>query len=240
MPTLKTAVETVSIQLNDQEKGFEYTRWPLTQLIEYANEALIQVSLHRPDAFTTVTNVQLQPGVQQSLPAGVTGLASVLSNNDPQNPLAVMRDDIGLVRTFNKKLCNYELDCSGNVVYKISSYSYDPRTPGYFYVSPPVPAGMNPAPSLPISAVTSPPTLDSTSWFNNIPVDTKYYNAILAWMLSKAYEVDTESETSFRQMQYQRNEFYRMLGIKYTMESKYNSGWYLGQRGYESNVRGQN
>jgi hypothetical protein len=99
---------------------------------------------------------------------------------------------------------------------------------------------MNPPPTILISAVMSPPILDETNWLQPLPVDAKYINPVIAWMLSKAYEVDTESETARSHMVFQRNEFYRMMGVKYQMESKYNSGWYLGQRGYESNIRGQN
>lgn len=240
MTTVKVAVEEVSSLLNDQEPGNEFTRWPRRELVKYCDDACKQISLYRPDAFTTVDQINLVPGVRQKLPDGISSLASVLDNNDPDNPLAVMRDDIGLIRSFSKKACNYMLDCNGNPTYKMSSYSYDPRVPGYFFVSPPVPVGVIPPPSVGISGVNDPPDIDVTWWLKDIPISTKYYNAVIAFMLSKAYEVDTESETSFRALNYHRNEFYRMMGIKYQMESKFNSGWYLGQRGYESNVRGQN
>lgn len=240
MTTVKATVEEISQQLNDHRKGREYIRWPRQLLIKYIDDGCKQIALYRPDAFTTVTQITLVPGVRQQLPSGVYSLASVLDNNDPDNPLAVMRDDIGLVRAFSKKACNYTLDCDGNPTYKISAYSYDPRVPGFFFVSPPVPIGVHPAPSIGISGVSDPPTIDATWWLKDIPISDKYYNAIIAFGMSKAYEVDTESETSFRGLNYHRNEFYRMMGIKYQMDSKFNSGWYLGQRGYESNVRGQN
>lgn len=240
MSTLKDLCVEVSRQLNDQRPGIEFTRWLRSMLINYASDAFIQVSLYRPDAFTKVMQVSLVPGVRQQLPPGVVSLASVLDNNDFYNPLAVMRDDVGLVRTFNKKPCSYDLDCNGNVVYRMTAYSYDPRTPGYFFVSPPVPSGMSPLPSVGIAAVADPPTLTNADWLKPLPISTnKYYNAFIAWMMSRAFEIDTESESSFRNMQFQRSEFYKMMGVKYQMESKFNSAWYLGQRGYESNVRGQ-
>jgi hypothetical protein len=238
MPTVKATAEQISRQLNDQQRGFEYTRWTRVMLIDYISDALVQISVFRPDAFTEVMQIDLQPGVRQQLPEGIFNLASVLDNNDPDNPLAVMRDDMGLVRAFSKKVCHYDFDENGNVVYRLTAYSYDPRVPGFFFVSPPVPLGMSTPPSIGISVVTSPPVLDNTWWLKNLPVDNKYYNAVIAWALSKGYEVDTESESSFRLMQFHRSEFYKMLGVKYSMDSKFNSGWYAGQRGYESNVRG--
>lgn len=239
MPTLKELCVETSRQLNDQRTGIEFTRWTRDMLIGYASDAFIQVSLYRPDAFTKPEQVALVPGVRQQLPPGVISIASVLDNNDRDNPLAVMRDDLGLVRAFNKKPCSYDLDAKGNVVYRLTAYSYDPRLPGYFFVSPPVPTGMNPPPVIGISGVIDPPTLTKADWLNPLPISTnKYYNAFIAWMLSRAFEIDTESENSFRNMQFQRAEFYKMMGVKYQMESKFNSAWYLGQRGYESNVRG--
>lgn len=238
MATLKSTVVEVSGQLNDQERGFEFTRWTRPTLIGYCNDALIQVALYRPDAFTSLEEISLSPGTQQMLPEKCNGLASVVSNGDKSNPLAVPKDDSGLIRSFNKKVCNYDIDCNGNIIYKIFSYSYDPRIPNVFYVSPPVPMGINPPVKIKISCIGNPPTLTNSDWFNDLPVEGKYYNAIISWMLSRAYEVDTESETSFRMLQYQRAEFYKMMGVKYQMESKFNSGWYLGQRGNETTVKG--
>lgn len=239
MAILKYTVVDISTQLNDQENGFEYTRWTRPTLIGYVSDALAQIGLYRPDAFTTIQTVTLVPGQQQTLPDGIVTLSSILSNNSPDNPLAVMRDDLNLLRSFSKKTCNQALDKDGNVVYTLSGYFYDVRNPKYFFVSPPVPQGMNVAPTIEISGTISPPILTMADWFKDLPVDNKYYNAVTSWALSKAYEVDTESETSFRNMNYHRGEFYKMMGIKYNQESKYNSGWYLGIRGYESNVRGQ-
>lgn len=239
MATVQNICTRVSRKLNDQQKGFEFTRWTREDLINYCSEALQQVSTYRPDAFTDVQNVTLTPGVRQKLPPGVNSLASVLDNNDPDNPLAVMRDDVGLVRVFGKKPCLYNLDTQGNVTYRMTAYSYDPRTPGYFFVSPPVPSGMKTPAVVGISAVMDPPELDKTWWTKQIPINSnKYYNAIFAWMLASAYSVETESETSFKLMQLYAASFYKMMGVKYQMESKFGSAWYLGQRGYESNVRG--
>jgi hypothetical protein len=233
MPTVKATVEELSRQLNDQQLGFEYTRWTRIMLINYISDALVQVALYRPDAFTTTVGVTLVPGIKQQLPDGVTSLVSFV------DPLNVTNDDFGLTRAFNKRACSEEFDCHGNVVYTVGSYNYDLRNPKYFFVSPPVPEGLAAPAVVSVSCATSPPVLDNTSWLAQLPVDNKYYNAVLAWAQSKAYEVDTESESSFRLMQFHRSEFYKMMGVKYTMDSKFNSGWYLGQRGDEANVKGQ-
>lgn len=233
MATVKYAVKDVSNQLNDQERGNEFVRWSVETVIGYISDGLAQIGLYRPDAFTTLATVTLVPGVRQMLPDGITTLSSIA------DPLTVTSDDFNLLRAFSKKVCNYDLDEEGNVVYKLSSYAYDPRNPKYFYVSPPVPLGLNPPATIKINGVISPPMLKLSDWLQELPVDNKYYNALVAFALSKAYEVDTESDTSHREMLYQRGEFYNMMGIKYKQESKFNSGWYLGARGDEAGVKGQ-
>ncbi len=233
MPTLKSTVEEVSRQLNDQQRGFEYTRWVRASIIQYIYDGFLQVALYRPDAFTSNIDVSLVPGVKQQLPEGVLNLVAFV------NPLLVTENDFGLTRSFNKSVCPEELDCDGNVVYTVRSYNYDIRNPGFFFVSPPVPMGLKTPPVVSLNVAGPPPVIDATWWLKELPGDVKYHNAVVAWALSRAYEIDTESENNFRLMNYQRSEFYRMMGIKYQMESKFNSGWYLGQRGTENTVRGQ-
>lgn len=233
MPTLKATVEEVSRQLNDQQRGYEFTRWPRSFVIQYVYDGLLQVALYRPDAFTSEVQVTLVPGNRQKLPDGVSSLAAFI------DPLHVTNDDFGLTRAFNKKTCSTDLDCDGNEIYILKSYNYDTRNPGYFFVSPPVPQGLSSSPIVTISGASAPPVVDASWWLKELPGDVKYHNAVVAWAMSRAYEVDTESENSFRLMNYQRSEFYRMMGVKYQMDSKYNSGWYLGQRGDENAVKGQ-
>jgi len=233
MPTLKATAEEVSRQLNDQQRGFEYTRWSRVSIIQYVYDGLLQVALYRPDAFTSPVDVTLVPGNKQTLPDGVTNIVGFV------DPLNVTEDSFGLTRAFNKKACSEEYDCDGNVVYSLKSYNYDARNPKYFFVSPPVPNGLPTPPVVTLVGVSAPPVVDTTWWLKELPGDVKYHNAVVAWALSRAYEVDTESENSFRLMNFQRSEFYRMMGIKYQMDSKFTSGWYAGQRGDETNVRGQ-
>jgi hypothetical protein len=233
MPTLKATAEEVSRQLNDQQRGFEYTRWTRAAIIQYVYDGLLQVALYRPDAFTSVVQATLVPGNKQVLPDGVTSLIGFA------DPLHVTEDSFGLTRAFNKRACPEEFDCDGNVVYTLRSYNYDARNPKYFFISPPVPDGLTTPVVVSLIGASAPPVVDATWWLNQLPGDVKYYNAVMAWALSRAYEVDTESENSFRLMNFQRSEFYRMMGVKYQMDSKFSSGWYSGQRGDESNVRGQ-
>ena len=237
-PTLKDVAIAVSSTLSDQKDNFEFVRWTRNDMTVYASNGLAQLASDRPDLFTQPRKITLVPGMKQQLPDDVASLGGILDNGNPNNPMGANKDDLGLIRSFNKPTCLYNLDEHGNVVYSVTSYSYDTRVPEVFYVSPPVPAG-GPPQTITISAVMDPPTLTSADWLKELPIGSKYIPALKAWMLSEAYGKDLESQSSFRSQQFHRAEYYKMLGLKYTMDSKFNSGWYNGQRGFDSNVKGQ-
>jgi len=226
--TVGQLVLEVSTQLNDQEPGFTYARWTQAELITFLNDALVQVGTYRPDAFDTTLTITLIPGFQQQLPAGYSLLKSV-DYNVGATPCAnapIVECDLSVLRTFFKKPC---LPTGGAENYRIRTYAYDARNPRIFYVSPEVPSWATPQVS--ITAVKDAPVYAIGNLNTQIDLDQKYKNALIAWMLMRAYSVDTESPTSTRHMESNRNHFYQMLGVNYKQESLFNSGYYLGQKG---------
>jgi hypothetical protein len=226
--TVGQVVLEVSRQLNDQG-ATPYARWTQAELVQYLVDAIIQVGFYRPDALTQSTAMTLVPGATQTLPAGFSLLKSVdnnaASSNCPGSP--VVEADLNILRTFYKKPC---LPSGGDDNYRVRSFAYDSRNPQIFYVSPPVPTGVS-GYQVTITAVGEAPNYTTADLNNIIAMDQKYHNALVAWMLARAYEVDTESATSFAMSQSQYKSFYNMLGVTYKQESLYKSGYYLGERG---------
>lgn len=228
--TVSSIVLEASQQLNDQ--GFvPYTRWTQEELVQYLNDALIQVEMYRPDAFTNTQDIALVPGAQQTLPAGYSFLKSVdynaAASNCPGSPITEANLDI--LRAFFKKPCS---PSGGAAQYRVTSFAYDQKNPQVFYVSPPVPddaAGLEVTATL---VAQAPAYVVSDIAANTVVgIDQKYRNALLQWMLAKAYEVDTESVSSRQTKLDNYGAFYKTLGINYKQESLYRSGWYLGQKG---------
>lgn len=60
--TVRDIIEDVSRDLNDQEQGYEYTRWSVAQLQTYLSEAFINDSYLLKDLFHTEKVVRLRPG----------------------------------------------------------------------------------------------------------------------------------------------------------------------------------
>ena len=55
-------IREVSLDLNDQEPGYEYTRWPVAQLQSYLREALLHVGKRMQDWFVERVVLEVQPG----------------------------------------------------------------------------------------------------------------------------------------------------------------------------------
>lgn len=234
--TVQTFVTQVSTQLNDQEVGFTFLRWTVLELLSYLNEALLEVCFYRPDQFTNTTDIPInatQGGWQQSLPPYSRLLISINFNGAtslcPGYPIT--EADLSLSKTFYKQPCG---PSSLPQTYKVLSYSYDAKRPLLFYVSPPVPGGVT---STVNATVVYDPVqytiTDFTGGVATLPstLDPKFYNALRFFMLGKAYEVDTESQTSQAESQGYYKKFYNTLGVAYKQGGDYNKGQFLGQGG---------
>lgn len=249
--SIQTFILQVSGQLNDQEgnpnlaypaPNTAFLRWAVAELIDYLNEAILEVAFYRPDQFTNTFDVIIDAsygGSKQYMPAGNRLLISVNSNGlTTVNGITadcvgapVTQADLALSRTFYKAPCGLTGGVSN---YRVLTYSYDAKEPNFFYVSPPVPAGGQSVVN--ITAVQDPIPYTSTDYTNggivfNQLLDPKFYNALRFFMLGKAYEVDTESGTSQTESERFYKKFYNTLGVAYKQTGDFNRGKFLGQGG---------
>lgn len=226
--TVGNTILEASNLLNDQGV-VPYIRWTIPELVEYLNDGLIQIGIYRPDAYTSTISLTLVPGAQQILPSGISLLKSIDSNSINSNCVGapITESDLDITRAFYKKPC---LPSGGPETYRVLNFSYDSRNPKIFYVSPPVPDDVIGF-QVDATIVQDAPQYTPGDLNSFILVDQKYHNAIIAWMLKRAYQVDTESETSFRMSQANAAEFYQILGVEYKQESFYKSGYWLGEIG---------
>jgi hypothetical protein len=180
-------LDDVGRQLNDMRPEAPHYRWTVEMLLHYLNLGMEAIAMVRPDAITyPPQTVTLVPGSVQSLPAGMTSITGI------QGPNGAITEFDHFMASIPDDPCIYPVsrDCDGNVVYKAYGYAYDGVTQK-FSVYPPVPAEGGPF-TLTVSGNPGAfldPALQLT-------LSGKYLPALEAWMLHKAYEVDTESATS--------------------------------------------
>jgi hypothetical protein len=75
-------IQQVSLDLNDQIPGYEYTRWTQVQLQNYLQEAITQASQVYGDAFVKQVVVKLEPGTNYQKACDCSTVVRVIGQSD--------------------------------------------------------------------------------------------------------------------------------------------------------------
>lgn len=226
MNTVGQTATHVSGQLSDQQRSKEFIRWPRKVMLEYLNEALLEIGTYRPEAFASRSDLLLKPGARQQ--SDTKGTIESVTNLDgvPAHPT----DD----RLF-KAFAAYAV-CppankfvNGSLQYSAKTYAVDSSDATVFYVSPAVPNGLAVTVSVGVNGL--PPQYTLADWDLPIAMQSKFYNNLLDYMTARAYQRDTESQVAQAQSQRLFQLFYQTMGTKYKIDSAKNSGYYQGEVG---------
>lgn len=166
-------------------------RWPEAELLRYINDAQREIVNYRPESSATTSNVQLVTGTKQTLPSGGLRLIKVTRNmSDASGGASGKR----AIRIVNVDILNtQEPDwndptVSGDAAHGtvVKHYIFDEDDPRNFYVYPGVAGNAY----VEIVFSNSPTDLANTS--ATISVDDIYANAIMDYVLFRAYQKDSE------------------------------------------------
>jgi len=215
--TVREIIDEAYVLLGDPERE----RWTVDQLVGFINEALCEILTYRPDEFTDVVELTLQPGRLQRLPREYRQFVSLEHNAGDDYPLQEVPED--LLRAFSRKRCVPRR----SACYRVTSWSRNAANKKTFYVDPPVPDGMNP---VVVATVVLPPPVHHPDKLDEcIGLDCAYRAQIVDWVMMRALEVDQESERQLAMSETYRRKFYTALGVDYVQESRFNSGNWLGR-----------
>jgi hypothetical protein len=178
-------------RIKDTLQDTTSVRWPEAELIRYINDAQREIVNFRPESSATTTNVQLTTGTKQSLPSAGLRLIKVVRNMSAAGGSATGKRAIRIV---NPDILNtqepdwHDPTVSGDAAHTtiVKHYMFDEDDPRNYYVYPGV-AG-NAFVEVVYSA--SPTDLSDTS--STIGVDDIYANAIVDFVLYRAYMKDAE------------------------------------------------
>lgn len=161
------------------------TTWPALELIDWLNAGQIEIVLLKPEA--SVTNeamVLVVSETKQSLPTTGIQLLDVVRNMGTDG--LVPGDAIRLIK---RKILDEQLPAwhseAGNAVVK--HFMFDDRDPKHFYVYPPQPAA---TPGYVEVIYSSAPTTIAAG--GDISIDDVYANALLDYILYRAYSKDAD------------------------------------------------
>ena len=193
-------INRVSITLQDPT----YVRWTQSELLNYLNDAQRQVVLFRPDAKAVNAPFTCANSAKQTLPADGLRLISVLRNTAGR---AITKVDRSILDVQLPTWYETVVGSDG-----VKHYVYDALDPKNFYVFP-KPAAAHPIDIIyamaPVDIVVSNYTTDTQV----IGIDDIYANALMDYMMYRAYQKDSEFANLNRAAVYYQA-FTTSLGIK--------------------------
>ncbi|TQV82860.1 DUF6682 family protein [Aliikangiella coralliicola] len=156
-------------------------RWPKQQLLDWLNAGQREVCLKRPDALTVNDVFSAQPNSKQTLPADGLRLIDVVNDATTNKIIRFVDRDIIDVHVIDWHGAQGDPE----------QYVYDLRDPKNFYLypHPTVPRNIN---IIYAKAPTAIIISDFDTDNQTIEIDDIYANAILDYMLYRAYIKDSE------------------------------------------------
>lgn len=207
MATFDSLASEVSKLLNDYndcaDTAYNFTRWSKSDLIHYAKDAIITLSLLNPSWFAELKTITLRPGRVQQVPVSCTTLVKVIGVSgsvDADSPIA---------STVNGRLGGiFPSGCAGSTTskdYKLLDYTMEAKAKNIFYVNPPVPDDGGEV-KLDVICSAAPDTDDK-----DYEVLPWMHNLVVEWMLYRAFISDEENAIAEGRASQHLQYFYTMI-----------------------------
>lgn len=181
-------------------------RWGQQELLDHLNDAQREIVLFRPDANPVNESFTLAQTSKQTLPSAALRLIDVYKNASPNS---------GPITNIDRKVLDDQVsDWHASTGTTVQHYVYDPLDPKTFYVYP-IPSGGGHTAMIVYSSSPANITIANfSSTTTTITLDDIYANAILDYMLYRAYLKDTEYAGDMNRAGLHHQSFQNSLGIK--------------------------
>jgi hypothetical protein len=168
-------------------------RWTDAELLIYINDAQREVVNIKPEATATHENISLSTGTEQTLPSGGLRLIKVSRNmsgtaSDATGSKAIRIVEEDLLNSIEPDWHDPTVTGSSAHGSIIKNYIFDADDPKKFYVYPGVASGS----SAYVELIDSKLPTDLSSVSSTIDIEDTYGNAILNFVLYRAYLKDAE------------------------------------------------
>ena len=166
-------------------------RWPEAEILRYINDAQREIVNYRPESSAKTDNVQLVAGTKQALPSDGLRLIKVTRNMSAASGSATGKRAIRIVNVdiLNTQEPDWnDPTVSGDAQHGtvVKHYIFDEDDPKNYYVYPGV------AGNAFIEIVYSKVPTDLSSASSNLDIDDIYGNAVIDYVLFRAYQKDSE------------------------------------------------
>lgn len=223
----KTITDKASVFLADASQ----TRWLPSELLSWLNDGQAEICALVPNANPATSTVALVAGTKQSAPTDALYVNGFIRNMGVggTTPGGVIRQ---VTRNFlNSFVVGWPNATTSTTV---SHVAYDPADSNVdFYVYPPQPSSGMSSIEIVYSQV---PAVIASSGTPVITVRDIYANALLDYVLYRAFGKDSEYGNQSDRSQTHYKMFSQAIGIKYTIEKSENSGYlHSGEKQQQAN-----
>jgi hypothetical protein len=187
---MTVAVDTIVARAQVILQDTTGIRWPTAELVYWLNDAQREIVLFKPDAGATTAVIAMTVGTKQDIPSGGNRLLRVIRN------MSALSGGLGrrAVRIVEREILDAQVpdwhnpSVSGDATHAavIKHYCYDEQNPRSFYV---YPGASTTSAWLEIVYSADPATAVTGG---NISIPDVFANAILDYMLYRAYSKDAD------------------------------------------------
>jgi hypothetical protein len=217
-------LRTIASALNDDEPLRPFQRYALKDMIAAYNQAACMVASYRPDLFTELKAVRLQPGKYQDFRGCCEHILDVTDQIDERGN--IIREISGARakptmarRNWKKPSCLTPPAAEGE--YRLSSVDIDPNLNGRFTVSPPVPCGVEAY--VMVKCVARPCDILEDNVQQNFNHDCKLAVAAWHWVLATMLSGDRFANAAGGDKAYHFRMFFDILGVVQRQEDRIQS-----------------
>lgn len=220
MRTAQDILTNASLLLTDE--GFVH--WTLPDLCTWLNYGLDAITLQKPSASAQTVNVELVRGTLQTLPDGYVSILRPIRNMRGQNADREPRRRLTVVSEQSLTGFNPSWDDEYSVPYRQQAkhFIFDEANPKAFYVYP----GNDGTGVIEMVLSAIPTKITATgdvnkaeSYATPIPLDETYHDALLDYVLYRAWAKDGQYAGSAQRAVLHYQQFASALGIKVSVEA---------------------
>ena len=203
MPTILASTQIAKAQILSQDTTA--IRWAMSEWLGWLNDGQREIAIIRPSAYSKIANVPLVAGTRQTLPADAVAFVEFMRNMGVGGAVPGQSARPVTRRLMDSQTPNWHSQTQSAVV---QHYIFEPLSPKTFYVYPP---------SLGTTQVevlyeASPPDVATVS--SVISLDDVYANALLDYLMYRAYSKDSEFIGNAERAVLYRKAFETSLGLK--------------------------
>lgn len=205
-----------------------FTRWTLPTLNLFINGALREILLHKPNAFARTVELPLAAGARQEMPSEYPILLRIIRNLVTSNTQATGNPTLTQITLVSRQMLDAVDPLWSDPRYSkptaaVKHFMFDTAQPDHFYVYPP----NNGAGVVEAIVAAEPPRIGAPAtnqtsleaWVEVVPIKESYRQAVVDYMLFRAFSMDTDIPGAAQRAMMHRQAFSEALGIKFSRES---------------------